>query len=109
MNEPDKKEQGALFWYRVIAPLLDAELDRDERSRRIREILAKEWAFPDGKRRRISRATLFRKLKDHRDLGFKALKKADRSDKGQSRAIEPAVFQKAVELRLEQPGAPPAA
>lgn len=103
MNEPDKKERDALFWYRVIAPLLDAELDRDGRSRRISEILAKEWVFPDGERRRISRATLFRKLKDHRELGFKALKKADRSDKGQSRAIEPALFQKAADLRIEQP------
>lgn len=103
MNEPDKKEQGALFWYRVIAPLLDADLDRDARSRRIQEILAKEWTFPDGKRRRISRATLFRKLKDHREIGFKALKKPDRSDKGSSRAIRAAVFQKAVDLRLEQP------
>lgn len=65
-------------------------------------ILAKEWTFPDGKRRRIPRATLFRKLKDHRELGFKALKKVDRSDKGASRAIRPAVFQKAIELRLEQ-------
>jgi transposase InsO family protein len=103
MNEPDRKEQLALFWYRVLAPLLDPDLDRTERSRRIQEILAKEWAFPDGKRRRISRATLFRKLQLHRDLGFKALKKADRSDKGQSRVIEPAVFQKAADLRIEQP------
>jgi transposase InsO family protein len=103
MNEPDRKEQLALFWYRVIAPLLETELDRQEQSRRMKAILEREWIFPDGKRRRISRATLFRKLKDHRELGFKALKKRDRSDKGASRAIKPAIYQKAVELRLEQP------
>lgn len=103
MNDPDRKERAALFWHRVIAPLLDPDLEPGDRSRRIQEVLGKEWAFPDGKRRKISRATLFRKLKELREHGFSALKKRDRADKGSSRAIPPARLQKAIDLRLEQP------
>jgi transposase InsO family protein len=103
MNEPDRKEALALFWYRVIAPLLDPDLDAGERSRLLQEILAQDWPIPGLGRRRISRATLFRKLADYRRGGFGSLKKRDRADKGRSRAIDPAWLQKAVELRLEQP------
>lgn len=103
MNEPDPKEKLALFWYRVIAPLLDPGLERGERSRLLEEILQKQWPVPGLGPRRISRATLFRKLAEYRRAGFGALKKPDRADKGSSRAIEPAWLEKAVELRLEQP------
>lgn len=103
MNEPDRKEQWALFWYRVLAPLLEEGLEPGERPRRVKDLLGKEWTLPNGKRRRLARATLFRKLKELREHGFRGLKKLDRADKGTSRAIPSATIQKAIDLRLEQP------
>ncbi len=103
MNEPNPKETQALFWYRLIAPLLDPGLAHGDRARLIREILAKDWPLPGLGPRRVSRATLFRKLAQYRRAGFGALKKTDRADKGSSRAIEPLWLKKATELRLEQP------
>jgi transposase InsO family protein len=104
MNEPNRKESWALFWYRLVAPLLDPDLSREDRRRLMKETLGKEWVCPDGKRRTVSRATLFRKLAEYRRVGFGGLKKSDRSDKGRSRAIQPEWLKKATELRLEQPG-----
>lgn len=104
MNEPSRKEQLALFWYRVIAPLLDPGLGRGERSRLVEDILSKDWPVPGLGRRKLSRATLFRKLAEYRQCGFGGLKKRDRADKGSSRAIEPPWLKKATDLRLEQPG-----
>jgi len=103
MNEPDPKETLALFWYRVIAPLLDPGLERGDRSRLVREILSKPWPIPGRGPRKISRATLFRKLFEYRQGGFGRLKKRDRADKGSSRAIEPLWLKKATDIRLEQP------
>jgi hypothetical protein len=42
MNEPNPKEALALFWYRVIAPILDPGLGRAERSGLIQDALKKE-------------------------------------------------------------------
>lgn len=103
MNDAERKERLALFWYSVVAPLLDPTLPSGERRRLLGEILAKEWTIPGCSRRKISRATLFRKLRDYRTQGFTGLKKPDRGDKGASRAIKPEWLNKAVELRLEQP------
>lgn len=103
MNEPNPKEALALFWYRVIAPLLDPGLNRGDRARVLRDILSKDWPIPGLGPRRLSRATLFRKLAEYRRGGFGAIKKRDRADKGSSRALDPLWLKKATELRLEQP------
>lgn len=103
MNEPNPKEALALFWYRVIAPILDPGLGRAERSGLIKDALKKDWPIPGIGPRKISRATLFRKLQEYRRGGFSAIKKHDRADKGSSRKIEPLWLKKATELRLEQP------
>jgi transposase InsO family protein len=103
VNEPNRKEQLALFWYRLIAPLLDPGLAHGDRARLVRETLAKEWPIPGLGPRTISRATLFRKLAEYRRAGFGALKKRDRADKGSSRKIDPSWLKRAVDFRLEQP------
>lgn len=102
MNEPNPKEAMALFWYRVIAPLLDPGLAHGDRARLLREILSKDWSVPGLGSRRLSRATVLRRLAEYRRAGFGAIKKRDRSDKGTSHAIEPLWLNQAVELRLEQ-------
>ncbi len=104
MSDATPKERQALFWYALIAPLLDPTISSKERRDHIKRVLEKDHAIPDSSRRRISRATLFRKLAEYRRAGFGGLKKPDRADKGASRTIKPDWLNKAIELRLEQPG-----
>jgi transposase InsO family protein len=103
MNSHERKEEHALFWYRLVAPLLDDGLDRTERSALIHTILSKDYKIPGSKKTRISRATLFRKLVAYRRFGLKGLIKPDRADKGASHSIKPEWVNKAIELRLEGP------
>lgn len=98
-----RKEEQALFWYGIIAPLLDPDLPHGDRSRLIQKILDRSWTIPGSSCRKISRATLFRKLKEYRHHGFGGLKKQDRTDKGSCRRLKSDWLQKAIELRLEQP------
>lgn len=103
MNQHERKEEHALFWYRLIAPLLDDGLDAGKRSALIHRILAKEYRIPGSGRTKISRATLFRKVAAYRRFGLKGLIKPDRADKGASHALKPEHINKAIELRLEGP------
>ena len=59
--------------------------------------------FPDGQRRRPSRATLWRKWKQYRNGGFEALFRKRRKRSGAARKATPAMIAKAIELKREQP------
>jgi len=62
-----------------------------------------EHLFPDGQRRKPSRASLWRKWKLYREGGFEALLRKRRSDRGQPRKVKRAVIERAVELKKDQP------
>ena len=100
---PDRQEQWAVFWCSLLAPLLYGEIPPEEVGRFLNELASIEHVFPDGQRRRPSRATLWRKWKQYRDGGFEALFRKRRSDRGQPRKATPAMIAKAVELKTEQP------
>jgi hypothetical protein len=55
--------------------------------------------FPDGKSRKPSRATLWRKWKQYRQGGFEALQRRRRKDRGQARTASA----DAIALKKEQP------
>jgi putative transposase len=99
----DRNEEIALFWYRLIAPLLDPGLSSEDRTSLLREILSKPHSIPASSRRSISRATLHRKILAYQQHGLSGLHKSPRSDKGKSRSIPPDLFEQAVKLRLDQP------
>ena len=100
---PDRQEHWAVFWCSLLSPLLYGEIPPEEVGRFIDQLASVEQVFPDGQRRRPSRATLWRKWKKYRDGGFEALFRKRRSDRGQSRKHPSAMIAKAVELKKEQP------
>jgi len=100
---PDREERWAVFWCSLLSPLLYGEVPPEEAGRFLDQLASCEQVFPDGQRRRPSRATLWRKWKKYRDGGFEALFRQRRSDRGQSRKHRQAMIAKAVELKKEQP------
>ncbi len=100
---PDRQEQWAVFWCSLLGPLLYGEVPPEEAGRFLNQLAATEHVFPDGQRRRPSRATVWRKWKQYRDGGFEALFRKRRSDRGRPRKASPAMIAKAIELKTEQP------
>lgn len=100
---PDPQEQWAVFWCSLLSPLLYGEIPPQEAGRFLAQLASREQLFPDGQRRRPSRATLWRKWKQYRDGGFEALFRKRRKDRGQPRKDRQAMIAKAVELKKEQP------
>ncbi len=102
--DEDTKEKVALHRFRVIAPLLEKGLSRQEMAARRAEILATEFRLPDlPLPRRIARRTLQRWVRRYLDHGFKGLQPQVRSDRGRCRAIDPQILRRAIELKDEVP------
>jgi transposase InsO family protein len=100
---PDQQEQWAIFWCSLLSPLLYGEIPPEEAGRLIAQLASCEHLFPDGQRRRPSRATLWRKWKKYRDGGFEGLFRKHRGDRGRPRKVTPAMLAKAIALKKEQP------
>ena len=100
---PDQQELWAVFWCSLLSPLLYGEIPPEEAGRFLEQLASTERLFPDGKVRKPSRATLWRKWKRYREGGFEALFRKRRSDRGKPRKASQAMIDKAVELKKEQP------
>jgi len=57
----DRQERWAVFWCSLLSPLLYGEIPPEEAGRFLEQLASCEQVFPDGQRRRPSRATLWRK------------------------------------------------
>lgn len=102
--DEDTREKLALHRFRVIAPLLEKGVSRQELAARRTELLATEFRLPDSPLpRRIARRTLERWVRRYIDHGFKGLMPQPRSDRGSCRAIDPKILRRAVELKDEVP------
>lgn len=102
--DEDAREKMALHRFRVIAPLLEKGLSKQELAARRTEILATEFRLPDTPMpRRIARRTLERWVRRYAERGFKGLMPQPRSDRGGCRAIDPQILRRAVELKDEVP------
>jgi putative transposase len=99
----DRQEQWAVFWCSLLSPLLYGEIPPEEAGPFLRHVASQEHVFPDGSRRKPSRATLWRKWKQYRDGGFDALFRKRRKDRGRPRKASQQMIDKAVELKKEQP------
>jgi transposase InsO family protein len=99
----DQQEEWAVFWCTLLKPLLYGEIPPEETGRFLRELAEQEHLFPDGRRRKPSRATLYRKWKQYRQEGFEALFRKPRSDRGKPRKATLAMIERAIELKKEQP------
>ena len=102
-NRHDHQEEWAVFWCNLLSPLLYGDIPPEEAGEFLRQLADTEQLFPDGTRKKPSRTTLWRKWKQYRDGGFKALFRKPRSDRNQPRKATPAMIAKAIELKKEQP------
>jgi putative transposase len=100
---PDEQERWAVFWCSLLGPLLYGEVPPEEAGRFLRQLSQQEHDFPDGQRRKPSRATLWRKWKQYREGGFEALFRKRRSDRGRPRKASAQMIEKAIELKKDQP------
>jgi transposase InsO family protein len=96
-------EKWGIFWCGLLHPILFEEIDAAETNRYLKDLARKEVVFPDGRLGKPSVSTLRRKLNRYRRQGFDALSRKPRADRGQPRAVAPAVLAFAVELKREQP------
>lgn len=90
------QDEEALKRYRMIAPLLDPDLDEGKR-RQMRE----ETAEKNG----VSKRTLYRYEKGYREEGFEGLRPAGRTKKRQQRLPEnfEEIMEQALQLKREVP------
>jgi transposase InsO family protein len=104
MNQ-ELAERIALFRFGVIAPLVDRHLSRGERERIIEQIESATWQIPGSQRTSIGRSTLEKWLSCYRRSGgdIESLKPRARSDKGNSRSIDPETEAALVGLKQELP------
>ncbi len=90
------QDEEALRRYRMIAPLLDADMDEGKRQQ-----LREEAAEKNG----ISKRTVYRYEKSYREEGFGGLRPASRTKKRQQRLPENfgEIMEQAVQLKREVP------
>lgn len=105
----------ALARYAVISPLVSRVLESKERTLVRGDILRSVHVFPDGQSRRVSCRCLERWFQYYMfghtntdgevvtEPGIEALRPIPRNDRGKPRRIEPALVDRAVELRREEP------
>lgn len=89
-----KEQESGLKKFETIAPLLSDGLEAAQKRRLRNEIMEKHG---------IASRTLRRWLRQYKEGGYDALIKANRSDKGQSKAVSENVLAAAAELRRELP------
>ena len=90
------QDEEALRRYRMIAPLLDPDMDEGKRQQ-----LREEAAEKNG----VSKRTLYRYEKGYREEGFDGLRPASRTKRRQQRLPEnfESIMEQAVQLRREVP------
>jgi transposase InsO family protein len=102
-DEQERDTQIALFRYGLIAALVFAPLGAGQLEQALRQIARQRYAIPYSTRTRVGISTLRRYLRQYQTGGFEALRPKERADKGIPRALPPAVLEKAIALRQEQP------
>lgn len=102
VRDDEEARAEALFRFRVLAPLLDADAEKSLRQR-IAERVSQKHPHPSGEERALTARTLWRWLKLYRRGGFEALHPRHRKDKGAVKALGPEVLERAETLRREVP------
>lgn len=97
----EDRERIAYARYQIILPLI--RLSRDERVELIKEIARKEHDLGYGKKRGVSKRTLWRWIRRFTEDGLRGLMPEQRRDKGKIRVIDDTRLNKALQLKKELP------
>jgi len=102
-DDPDV--ETALFRHGLIAHLIHHPPNSGQLEAELRQLAAQTYVIPHAsrKRTRVSLASLRRYYRTYRAHGFEALLPKSRRDAGVPLAIDPAVLQRAIALREQQP------
>ncbi|MGH7567679.1 MAG: DDE-type integrase/transposase/recombinase [Gemmatimonadales bacterium] len=98
-----RRRQVALFRHAIIGELDIEALPRGERSARIAELAARSYRMPDGRERRVTARTLWAWWSVFKRAGLEGLLPNVRQDRGQLKAVAPAILTAAIALRREVP------
>ena len=103
-NDPrDPRRETALFRYRLIADLLHPPPGAPPLAEALRARAAEERPVPGSRRRKVSVETLRHWMRLHRKGGFDALYPKPRADRGLARGIPPALAEKLVGIKTDEP------
>ena len=96
-------ERIAVFRHSLVARLLVSEHTAAERLAERERILASDHQIPGSTRTRVADTTLRDWVRSYRHGGFEALKPKKRIDAGATRALDPQISERLVELREAEP------
>lgn len=100
-DDEDKRLDGALFRYRLIAEAVESA--KSARGALLKAIAGELHQAPGGQHVRVSLRTLERWVESYEEQKLAGLMRAQRSDKGRTRSINPAALERVVTLRKEEP------
>ena len=105
MTDPDTdhRQAVALFRYGLIADLVHLPPGSPGLYQRLREKAQGDYTIPGSRRTQVAAETLRDWLKRYRQGGFEALMPKPRADRGRSRALAPAVAERLLTLKEENP------
>ena len=98
-----KDEKWALFWCKLLHPIIFGEVEREQTNQFLKKLCLQEIVFPNDKRKKPCISTLRRKLNRYRKDRFQSLARKARNDRGASRRFSREIIDKAIELKKEQP------
>ncbi len=102
----DEKMQVAVFRFGIISDfVIGTQMSRAEKRRLMRDKCARKWQIPFSEKTRLSMGTIGRWCRLYKDSNgdLKSLQPKDRSDQGQSRAMDEETCLSLIELKLETP------
>ena len=102
----EQKKRVAVFRFGVIHDLINGNgADQGPKEALIRQKCARKWEIPYSEKTRIGRSTVLRWVQMYRDSNGKieALYPCDRSDRGESRALDEETALSLIQLRQEMP------
>ena len=97
------EDDWAVFWCKLLGPILLDEVPHGERRRFLNNLSQQEVVLPTGERKRISLSTLRRKVRQFRGQRIDGLRRQPRCDRGQIRKDRQAMIERAIELKKQQP------
>ena len=100
MNEQHRNEVAA-FRFGLIAPVVQRNLHPGERYALLRDLAAQSYTIPGSEKTKVSVRSLERYLQAYEAEGFAALKPKQRAKGGTLKHADPAILQRALELRKE--------